>query len=215
MSGLIETSPHDSTDRDGARWDPASPHDAAAWFSNLAVPWWIAGGWAIDLFLDRETRPHNDLDVGILRRDVGEVLGSIPDCEAFEAKDGTLTRLVEAVPRRDVNSLWCRRRGTQLWKLELMLDQSEGDFWVYRRDPRVRRKLDSLVCHGSKGIPYLAPEVQLLYKAKHVRPRDELDFRAVVPRLSGDERSWLHKSLVSTLPSHPWASAIERHRVGQ
>ena len=177
------------------------------------MPWWIAGGWAIDLFLDRETRPHEDLDVGVLRRDVGEVLSSIPDWEAFEAKDGALTRLAHTTPRSEVNSLWCRRLGTQAWKLELMLDESEGDFWVYRRDPRVRRNLQSLVYHSSKGIPYLAPEVQLLYKAKHARPRDELDFKSVVPHLSGEARSWLHQSLVRTLPLHSWTYMLECHRV--
>ncbi|MFT4100795.1 MAG: hypothetical protein QM674_07115 [Burkholderiaceae bacterium] len=83
------------------RWDPASPGDAAAWLANVAAPWWIAGGWAIDMFLDRETRSHKDLDVGILRRDVGEVLGSIPGFEVFEAKDGGLTRLSGAAPRAE------------------------------------------------------------------------------------------------------------------
>jgi hypothetical protein len=178
------------------------------------VPWWIAGGWAIDLFLDRETRHHEDLDVGILRGDLGEVLGSIPDWEAFEAQDGVLTRLSHATPRSEVHSLWCRRLGTRPWKLELMLDESEGDFWVYRRDPRVRRNLEAAVYRSSKGIPYLAPEIQLLYKAKHARPRDELDFEAVIPRLTRQARSWLHQSLTLTLPSHPWTSAIEPRRVG-
>src|SRR3954467_9622826 len=101
-------SQRDPVSRGVAEWDPASPHDVAQLFVNVTVPWWIAGGWAIDLFLDRETRPHADLDVGVLRRDVGEVLDSIPDLEAFEAKDGALTRLSRTTPRREVNGLWCR-----------------------------------------------------------------------------------------------------------
>jgi hypothetical protein len=205
-------SPHDSI-TGVADWDPASPHDAAEWFANVSVPWWIAGGWAIDLFLDRETRRHTDLDVGVLRRDIGEVLSSVPGWEAFEAKDGALTRLSHTTPRSEVNSLWCRGVGTRPWKFELMLDESDGDFWVYRRDPGVRRNLESLVYLSSKGIPYLAPEVQLLYKATHARPRDELDFESVVPHLSGEARNWLHHSLVRTVPSHPWTHTLERHRV--
>jgi len=178
------------------------------WFANASVPWWIAGGWAIDLFLGRETRPHNDLDIGVLRRDVGEVLRSIPDWEAFEAKDGALTRLSHTTPRNEVNSLWCRARGTQPWKLELMLDESDGELWLYRRDREVRRDLRSSVYRTSTGIPYLAPEVQLLYKAKHARPRDELDFRAVVPHLSSEAKNWLRQGLARTLPSHPWTYAL-------
>jgi hypothetical protein len=60
----------------------------------------------------------------------------------------------------------------------------------------------------------MAPEIQLLYKAKHARPRDELDFQAAVPELSDEARRWLLENLVRTLPSHPWARALERHRVG-
>ena len=68
----MSTSPMD-------RWDPASPHDAARWFARVCAPWWIAGGWAIDTFLDRETRAHKDLDVGVLRRDIGGVLDALPE----------------------------------------------------------------------------------------------------------------------------------------
>ena len=32
-------------------------------------PWYIAGGWAIDLFMRRETREHDDIDVAVLRND--------------------------------------------------------------------------------------------------------------------------------------------------
>jgi hypothetical protein len=33
------------------------------------APWWIAGGWALDLWIGSESRPHRDLDVAILRGD--------------------------------------------------------------------------------------------------------------------------------------------------
>src|SRR5688572_31726010 len=111
-------SPHDSTNPGVLDWDPAPPHDAAEWLANVSVPWWIAGGWAIDLFLGRDTRPHQDLDVGVLRRDVGVVLRSLPDWEVFEAKDGVLAPL-HGGPRSAVNSLWCRPKGARSWKIEL------------------------------------------------------------------------------------------------
>jgi hypothetical protein len=201
---------HDSTSNGFADWDAASPPEAAEWFATVSVPWWIAGGRAIDLFLGRDTRTHQDLDVGVLRRDVSEVLRSLPDWEIFEAKDGVLTPL-HGDPRSAVNSLWCTRKGERSWKLELMLDESEGELWVYRRDSGVRRTLrDALKRSSSSGIPYLAPEIQLLYKAKHARPRDELDFKAVTPELSNEARRWLLQSLARTLPSHPWTHALER-----
>ena len=51
------------------RWQPWHPREVAAFFAELDAPWWIAGGWAIDLFLGRQTREHEDIDVQILRRD--------------------------------------------------------------------------------------------------------------------------------------------------
>jgi hypothetical protein len=32
-------------------------------------PWWVAGGWALDLFLGRRTRPHADLEISVLAAD--------------------------------------------------------------------------------------------------------------------------------------------------
>lgn len=54
-------------------WQPWYPHEVARFFSSLVVPWWIAGGWALDLFLGAQTRDHDDIDVQILRRDQQEV----------------------------------------------------------------------------------------------------------------------------------------------
>ena len=54
-------------------WQPWQPEEVASFFSTLTVPWWIAGGWALDLFLGVQTREHEDIDVQILRRHQLEV----------------------------------------------------------------------------------------------------------------------------------------------
>src|SRR5262249_54808544 len=79
--------------RDPGPWHPVTPTEAAPWFADVRVAWWIAGGWALDLFLERQTREHGDLDVGVLRRDVEEVLRALRGWEIFEARDGALARL--------------------------------------------------------------------------------------------------------------------------
>jgi hypothetical protein len=91
------------------KWRMTLPAVAASWLSFLDVRWWIAGGWALDLFIGAQTRPHADLDIGILRRDVGEVLRHLSSWEFFEAQEGVLTRLRAAQDLRpDVHSLWSR-----------------------------------------------------------------------------------------------------------
>jgi hypothetical protein len=44
-------------------------HAIASLLSSLAVPWWITGGWAIDLAVGRVTRNHTDVDIMMLERD--------------------------------------------------------------------------------------------------------------------------------------------------
>jgi len=53
---------------------------------------------------------------------------------------------------------------------------------------------------GAGGIAYLAPEVQLLYKARATRARDQVDFDHVVPHLDRDARTWLRNSLTLVDP---------------
>jgi len=169
------------------------------------VPWWIAGGCALDLFLDETSRAHTDLDVGVLRRDIADVLAALPNWDHFEAYGGALTRLPRgALPRADVHSLWCRPGGSANWALEILLDESDGQVWLFRREPSIRRPLSTLTRSDGSGLRYLAPEIQLLYKAKVVRPIDQADFERVAARLDRHARSWLRESLENTSPGHSW-----------
>ena|SRR6266850_2411705 len=192
-------------------WQAVRPNEAVSWFSSVKVPWWIAGGWALDLFVGKETRPHQDLDIGLFRRDAPEMLRAFAAWEFFEAKSGVLTRLrAGETPALDVHSLWGRPVGTELWTLELMLDESENDMWVFRREPAIRRAPSTIVRRNSEHIPYLAPEIQLLYKAKSPRDRDQVDFTRIAPCLDPTSRAWLLDALVRLTPDHEWISAIDR-----
>ena len=190
-------------------WCPMPPHDVAVLLAGVNVPWWVAGGWAIDLHLGVRTRSHNDFDVGVLRRDVTALIASLVGWEIFEAKSQTLCRLDGGErPRPDVNSLWCRPCNAHDWSLELMLDESDGDTWVFRRLPTIRMPLASVIRHTSEGIPYLTPQVQLLYKARHPRAKDHADFERVLERLGSAERVWLRDALSTVDPEHAWLTKL-------
>jgi hypothetical protein len=185
------------------------PHDAATLLAGVTVPWWVAGGWAIDLFLGFQTRAHNDFDVGVLRRDVTTLIPNLAGWEIFEAKSQMLSRLDDCEhPRPDVNSLWCRPCNAQDWSLELMLDEADGDAWAFRRLPTIRMPLASVIRRTSDGIPYLTPEIQLLYKARHPRPKDHDDFERVLVRLGSGERVWLCDALSTVDPEHAWLTKL-------
>jgi aminoglycoside-2''-adenylyltransferase len=195
--------------RADGRWAVVCPHEVAALLAGIACPWWIAGGWALDLFLGDQTRAHEDLDVGILRRDVIDVLTYLSGWEVFEAQSQMLYRLEGCEhPRLNVNSLWCRPAHAQCWSFELMLDEAQGKDWVFRRRPTVRMPLANVIKRTQEGIPYLTPEIQLLYKARHPRAKDRDDFVRVLPRLASDERTWLSEALSAIDPEHAWLAKL-------
>jgi aminoglycoside-2''-adenylyltransferase len=191
-------------------WQPASPIEATQLFSSVDAPWWVAGGLALDLFLGCGTRQHHDLDVGVLRRDIAKVLQALSSWDVFEAKDGALTPLrTGQIPHPGVNALWCRPSPIAAWALELMLDDSQDDMWLFRRAREICRPMSEVVRFSPLGTPYLAPEIQLLYKAKRPRERDVADFNRTLPHLDADSRKWLSRALAVAHPQHEWIDALK------
>lgn len=91
-----------------------------------------------------------------------------------------------------------------------MIDESGDGDWISRRDPGIRRPLAGIGRTSSDGIPYLVPEIQLFYKAKNPRPKDETDFTAVLPFLATAQRRWLSDALARTFGEHPWQDRLSR-----
>jgi hypothetical protein len=192
-------------------WDALSPADLATVFAGVAAIWWLAGGWALDLFLGRVTRPHDDIDVQILRRDHLRIRKALASWDMHAADPpGTLRPwpVNEELPA-SVHDVWCRRSPDEPWAFQLMIADTEGDDWVYRRDPRVRRPLGELSGPTStRTMRVLTPDVQLLYKSKGLRPKDQQDFDAVLSALTTRQRAWLRQALTTASPSHPWVAAL-------
>ena len=40
---------------------------------KLGVEIWVDGGWGVDALLEKQTRPHNDLDIAIQQKDVSKL----------------------------------------------------------------------------------------------------------------------------------------------
>lgn len=188
-------------------WEPSSLADVTALFVGLPALWWIAGGHAIELACRRPIREHTDIDVLLLRRDQLAVQELLADWEWWAADPpGTLRRWErgEVLPV-GVHDIWCRPASDQPWRLQLMLGEADGEDWVSRRDLTIRRRLVDIGIVSEDGIPYLSPEIQLYYKAQGHRPKDELDFEAVLPHLNHTQRQWLDAALTETFdPGHPW-----------
>jgi len=196
-------------------WQPWSPYAVARLLVRLAAPWWIAGGWALDLFLGRQTRAHADIDVQILRRDQHAVRALFgpwdmqaalppPRDEAWPFRPWHLDDVLDEA----IHDVWCRPTPTHPWAIQLMLADTRDEAWLFRRAPTIARSLATVGCVSADGIPYLAPEIQLLYKAKGRRPKDEADFMHILPALDWERRQWLRNALSTTHPQHPWLDLL-------
>jgi hypothetical protein len=74
---------------------------------------------------------------------------------------------------------------------------------------RVHRPLATIGSVTPDGIPYMAPEIQLLYKAKAPRPQDEADFVRTFPHLNQASREFLVQALALVYPGHRWLLELE------
>ncbi|WP_405088106.1 nucleotidyltransferase domain-containing protein [Microbispora sp. NBC_01389] len=194
-------------------WESAPLAEVIALFRNLAAPWWVSGGYAIELAVGRSFREHGDMDIAVLRRDQLAVRALLADWDVHAADPpGTLRPwpVGEVLPDH-VHDIWVREQPGAPWRLQVMLDDAEGETWVYRRDARIRRPLSTLTIRED-GVARIAPEVQLLFKAKNSRSKDERDFAEVLPILDAVRRRWLDEALAIEYGDHPWR---ERLRTNQ
>ena len=190
-------------------WEPLDDRGAAALFRDAAFPWWIAGGYAIEAFVGRPLREHGDVDIGVFRDEHLEVREYLTGWDVHCADPPGALRpwpSGELLPGA-VHDIWVRETADGPWRFQLMLNEREGDQWVYRRDPRTRRSIAALTFER-KGVRYLVPEVQLLFKSKGMREKDVADFEAALPLLSGRARSWLATHLELEMHGHPWLELL-------
>lgn len=198
---------------DDTYWAPITVNEASRIFHGAGIPWWISGGWALDLYLGNQTRLHEDTDLLILRKDQLVVQEYLQDWQLFKThQPGLAPWSAGEYLHPPVNSIWARRGEGAPWAFEIMLMETEGDEWVYRRLPTIRGPIVDLGLRTVEGISYLRPEIQLLYKGRpEYRPKDLQDLQAVLPHLPAAERQWLLECLRRQYPEgHYWMALIQQ-----
>ena len=192
-------------------WAPWTPQEVTRRLSLVRAPWSIVGGWALDLWRGAPTRPHHDIEIAVPRGSFPAVRTALEtDTVVYAAGGGTLRRLAPADPfPRDKHQCWVR--DGRVWRLDAMLEPGDAARWVFRRDERLEAPRDRLVRRTAGGIPYLAPEAILLFKAKGTRDKDEADFAAAAPDLDAEARAWLIGALERTAPGHPWIARLKAY----
>jgi hypothetical protein len=67
---------------------------------------------------------------------------------------------------------------------DVFCEPHDGDTWICRRDETIRLTYRDIIHRIHDGIPYLAPELVLLFMAKHGCQKDQPDFDATVPHMT-------------------------------
>lgn len=192
-----------------AAWSGAwTPSEAAEKLAGLEVPWCVVGGWAIDLFLGRQTRPHGDLEIAVVRADLPAVRAQLGGYRFHAVGDGEVRALAAHEPPPDeTHQAWVLDEAAQLWRMDVMQEPGDHATWAFRRDPHITAPREQMIAQ-SDGVPYLRPEGALLYKAKAARPKDEADFALCAPRLPATGRVWLAEMIEQLHPGHDWVGRL-------
>lgn len=193
-------------------WQPWQPAEVATLLAGVTAPWYVAGGWALDLYRGEQTRAHHDLEIAVPAVEFSEVRRALAGYEFEAVGSGRLWPADGAALARTYQT-WLSepdpsRPGGRVYRLDVFREPSARGLWIYRRDERIALPYPRVVRHDRAGIPYLAPELALLFKATHPQPKDQADFAASVPLLTAEARSWLRRTLRDVHPGHPWIEAL-------
>jgi len=189
-------------------WRSPDPAGVAALLADADFPWWIAGGWALDI-ASGVSRFHEDVDLVVLARD-------LPAFRAFFAGKHLWTPYRQTLeplwPGADFpegrEQIWVRDDAHSPWILDVLLTPAEGERMLFKRDHAIGMDFDEATFVGDDGVRYLAPALGLLYKARLGRDKDDADFAAVLPRLDANARTWLGDALDRHLPGHAWRGRL-------
>lgn len=187
-------------------WDPLTLKAVEEVFTDAPFRWWVSGGVALELHVGRSWRSQEDLDIGVVRTEADDVYSWLANWDLWVAAGGEL-RPWRGEPLeldRGENNVWARENSESSWRFDLTISSGNDTEWVYRRDQKIRRSWDRAVLWTPDGLPYLAPELQLLFKSRNSLPKDDLDARQVIPLLDAGQRTFLADHIGA---GHPW-----RHR---
>ncbi|MBO0992894.1 nucleotidyltransferase domain-containing protein [Bacillus sp. SD088] len=187
--------------------------------------WAICGGYAIELFIGKNTRAHMDVDILAFWEDrpniitfminkgwrVFEACGGGKVIELFDASGSQMKRNLFCIPD---NNTRCALQPTNeinvyqfsiktneqidLDYIEFLFNQKDENYFYYVNDVSIKRSLDDAFLK-KEGIQYLSPEIVLLYKSTYLNSIDATkhkhDFKTSLPLLSIEQKQWLKRSL--------------------
>jgi hypothetical protein len=192
--------PWASFDLDGVR----------AFFDGFDRPWWLVGGWAIELFTGAR-REHEDVDVSMLACDAPALREFVGDrWHLWTNLGGTLRPLNDRWPDLPDPEcqLWVRRDSGSPWVMDMPLSPDVDGLWRSKRLPEHVAPLDEVTWTTDDGLRVADPEIVLLHEAAQLRRKDRRDLDRSLPLLDEAQRGWLRQSIADLYPRHEWLDLL-------
>lgn len=155
--------------------------------------WYLAGGIALDEFLGRRTRDHEDMDILVNFKYLECILDYFKNYRIFTARNGSLSlSLFNEINFTD--SLWIAKDDEESFIIEILFFEEEAGHWVYKRDNAIWKRIEDIY-FVKNDMKIIQPEIQLLYKmnSSNVREKDLYDYHNVYPLLEERQRAWLNQ----------------------
>jgi hypothetical protein len=206
--GGIELSPAEIEALD-ARWSSCwTPGEVAQHLAGIAPPWCVVAGWALDLFRGMQTREHGDIEIAIPAATFPEVRDRFPGYAFDAVSSGRIWENAASGVLAATHQTWLRDPATGSYLLDVFREPHDGQTWICRHDQTIRLPYSEITHHTPDGIPYLAPELVLLFKARHARPKDQADFDDTIPHMTPAQRTTLSRLLAHAHPGHRWLADL-------
>jgi hypothetical protein len=168
----------------------------------------VAAGWALDLFRGTRTREHGDIEIAIPAVSFPEIRDRFPGYGFDAVSSGRIWENAGPDVLAATHQTWVRDPATGDYLLDIFREPHDGETWICRRDETIRFAYAEIIRRTPDGIPYLTPEVVLLFKAKHARPKDQADFEETIPYMTPAQRRTLAELLTRVHPGHHWLASL-------
>jgi hypothetical protein len=188
-------------------FEPWSPLEVTERLAEVAIRWCVAGGWALDLYAGGITREHEDLEIAVPAASFGFVRDALADFE-FDVVGSGYVWPLDSAAFAVMHQTWVREPVTGIYRLDVFREPHDGDTWICRRDETIRLPYNQVIDTTADGVPFMAPEIVLLFKAKHCRPKDQADFGGTLDLLGRAQRAWLADTLARVHPGHEWLQLL-------
>lgn len=176
--------------------------------SGFKKPWFISGGWVIDIALGKVTREHKDIDICIFREDIEVMLEYFNEWDINVAIPGE-QRLVKY---ESMNDLVLPRYGLHLFRdqafIEILLTERQEDQVIFRKNREITMGLDDFCLKDDEGRPFVNPVWQLLFKGLGPREEDIHDFYTYLPAMEERDKEWLIEALSTMKPDSEWLEKL-------